>query len=121
MRRYQRYSNVLKGDRSILLLLWCFVVSVAYAHFKVSGRTGEGVEKLFYNIIDRVPPPKGDATAPLRALLFDSWFDVYRGVICILRVIDGSVRRGVFDASFLSFFVVGARIRIAQRLILRTV
>src|SRR5262245_49016247 len=57
----------------------------------VSGKTGEGVGELVDEIVRRVPPPKGDRDAPLRALIFDSSFDAYRGVIAYLRVVDGAV------------------------------
>ncbi|KAA0252405.1 MAG: elongation factor 4 [Acidobacteria bacterium] len=59
-----------------------------------SGKMGTGVRELLEQIVHDVPPPKGDPAAPLRALLFDSWFDVYRGVTCLVRVKDGSVRAG---------------------------
>jgi GTP-binding protein LepA len=60
----------------------------------VSGKTGAGVPELFKAVISRVPPPPGDPSAPLRALIFDSKFDDYQGVITYVRVVDGVLRRG---------------------------
>ena len=60
----------------------------------VSGKTGLGVPEIFRAIIDRVPPPPGDANAPLRALIFDSKFDDYAGVVIYVRVIDGLIKIG---------------------------
>src|SRR6266853_91313 len=60
----------------------------------VSGKTGIGVPEIFRAIIDRVPPPPGDANAPLRALIFDSKFDDYEGVIVYVRVVDGLLKVG---------------------------
>lgn len=60
----------------------------------VSAKTGFGVPDLLEAIVRFIPPPKGDAMAPLKALLFDSWFDAYQGVVIQVRVIDGSVKLG---------------------------
>ena len=60
----------------------------------VSGKTGIGVPEIFRAIIDRVPHPPGDAKAPLRALIFDSKFDDYAGVVIYIRVIDGLLKTG---------------------------
>jgi GTP-binding protein LepA len=60
----------------------------------VSGKTGVGVPELFRAVIERVPPPPGDPSAPLRALIFDSKFDDYQGVITYVRVVDGAIRVG---------------------------
>ncbi len=57
----------------------------------VSGKTGEGVRDLLREIVRRVPPPSGDREAPLRALIFDSTFDPYRGVVAYVRVVDGEL------------------------------
>ena len=59
-----------------------------------SGRTGLGVEKIFDAIIDRIPSPKGNPDAPLRALIFDSMFNPFRGIIAYYRVVDGMLRKG---------------------------
>jgi GTP-binding protein LepA len=58
---------------------------------RVSAKTGEGVEELLKVIVEQVPAPEGDATAPSRAMIFDSVYDTYRGVITYIRVIDGSI------------------------------
>ena len=59
-----------------------------------SGKTGEGVPDLLEAVVSMVPAPEGDANAPLRALIFDSYFDPYRGVVALVRVVDGSIKKG---------------------------
>ncbi|WP_165171574.1 translation elongation factor 4 [Adlercreutzia sp. ZJ242] len=59
-----------------------------------SGKTGEGVHDLLEAVVYNIPAPVGDAAAPLRALIFDSYFDPYRGVVALVRVVDGSMRKG---------------------------
>ncbi|MEN8152959.1 MAG: translation elongation factor 4 [Acidobacteriota bacterium] len=60
----------------------------------VSAKTGEGVKEILETIIEKIPPPEGDKNKPLRALIFDSWFDSYRGVIVLVRIIDGKLNKG---------------------------
>ncbi len=81
---------------------------------RISAKTGEGVTGVLDALIERIPPPLGDAAAPPRALVFDSSYDQYRGVVAFVRVVDGCFRRGErlsamaqgtrFEAEELGFF-----------------
>src|SRR5215212_6166435 len=64
----------------------------AHDALKVSAKTGEGVMDLLEAVIARIPPPEGDPSRPLKALIIDSWFDNYVGVVVLVRVVDGSLR-----------------------------
>ncbi|MDQ4095514.1 MAG: translation elongation factor 4 [Actinomycetota bacterium] len=70
---------------------------------RMSAKTGEGVPPLLEEIVHRIPPPNGNPQAPLRALVFDSFYDAYRGVIASVRVVDGSLRA----RQSISFMVTG--------------
>src|SRR5204862_7768273 len=61
---------------------------------RISGKTGEGVAEVLERIIAQVPPPSGDPESAPRALIFDSEFDQYRGVIAYIRVVDGTFKKG---------------------------
>jgi GTP-binding protein LepA len=60
----------------------------------ISAKEGRGTDALFKAIVDTIPPPQGDPKAPLKALIFDSWYDAYRGVVVLIRVVDGQIRPG---------------------------
>ncbi|GAB2686020.1 translation elongation factor 4 [Barrientosiimonas humi] len=77
----EKYAEELAG------LIGCEPTDV----LKVSGKTGEGVEALLDEIVAQLPPPEGDADAPARAMIFDSVYDTYRGVVTYVRVVDGAL------------------------------
>ncbi|QLQ31232.1 MAG: elongation factor 4 [Candidatus Thiothrix singaporensis] len=60
---------------------------------RVSAKTGIGIEDLLEQLVERIPPPQGDPDAPLKALIIDSWFDNYLGVVVLVRVVDGEIRK----------------------------
>ena len=59
-----------------------------------SAKSGIGIDEVLQAIVDKIPPPKGDRDAPLKAMLVDSWYDPYLGVVILVRVIDGVIRKG---------------------------
>jgi GTP-binding protein LepA len=60
-----------------------------------SGKTGEGIENILEKIIEKLPSPKGESKKPLKSLLVDSWYDVYLGVVILVRIIDGVLKKGM--------------------------
>lgn len=61
---------------------------------KASGKTGEGVEGILKAVIERLPAPSGDPAKPLKALLFENWYDQFRGVVCLVNILDGALKKG---------------------------
>jgi GTP-binding protein LepA len=61
---------------------------------QASAKTGQGIHEILEAIVNHMPPPKGDTEGPLRALVVDSWYDSYRGAVVLVRVVDGTLRKG---------------------------
>lgn len=82
-------ADVPRVSKEVINLLGCQDEDI----IKISAKTGENVEQVLEAIITRIPAPKGYADAPTRALIFDSYYDDYRGVILYVRVVDGEIRK----------------------------
>jgi GTP-binding protein LepA len=81
-------ADVEKTKKEIIHVLGCRAEEI----LEVSGKTGEGVPHLLEKIVELIPAPEGDSQKPLRALIFDSKYDTYKGVLAYVRVFDGSIR-----------------------------
>ncbi len=72
------------------------VIGIDASHaLPISAKTGEGVDAVLEAIVTQLPPPEGDAEAPLKALLVDSWYDAYLGVVVLVRIVDGRLKKGM--------------------------
>ena len=78
-----------KTKKEIIHIIGCKDEDIIYA----SGKTGEGVDKILKAIIEKIPAPGGDENKPLRALIFDSKYDTYKGVLADVRIVDGKIKR----------------------------
>ena len=83
-------ADVERVSAEVVSLLGCNKEDILH----ISAKTGMGVEKILESVIEQVPPPKGSEMAPTRALIFDSYYDDYRGVILYIRVMDGHIAKG---------------------------
>ena len=82
-------AEIEKTRQEIIHILGCKPEEILLA----SGKTGEGVDKILQTVVEKIPPPQGDKNKPLRALIFDSKFDSYKGVLAYVKIVDGQVRR----------------------------
>ncbi len=98
------------------------IIGIDSAHaVSASAKEGIGISEILEAIVSLVPPPRGSYDAPLKALIFDSWYDPYRGVVMLIRVVDGTIRKGqrirlmatggVYDVEELGIFSPKAVIR----------
>jgi GTP-binding protein LepA len=83
-------ADVPRVSAEIINLLGCTENDI----LKISAKTGQGVEEVLDAVIEYIAPPQGDSSAPTRALIFDSYYDDYRGVILYVRVVDGMIKKG---------------------------
>jgi GTP-binding protein LepA len=83
-------ADVPRVSKELINLLGCTEDDI----LKISAKTGQGVTEVLDAVIEQVPEPRGDSTKPTRALIFDSYYDDYRGVILYVRTLDGSVQKG---------------------------
>ena len=83
-------ADVPRVSKEVINLLGCDESEI----IKISAKTGENVEQVLAAIVERIAPPSGEPDRPTRALIFDSYYDDYRGVILYVRVVDGQIKKG---------------------------
>lgn len=83
-------ANIAKTKKEIVHILGCQEEEI----LEVSGKTGQNVDKLLEKIVKKVPAPRGEKEKPLRALIFDSKYDTFKGVVAYVRIVDGKIKRG---------------------------
>ena len=83
-------ADIPRVSRQVINLLGCDEREIIH----ISAKTGQNVDKVLDAVVDKIPAPTGEADDPTRALIFDSYYDDYRGVILYVRVVDGRIKRG---------------------------
>ena len=83
-------ADIPRVSRQVINLLGCDEREIIH----ISAKTGQNVDKVLDAVVDRIPAPTGEADGPTRALIFDSYYDDYRGVILYVRVVDGRIKKG---------------------------
>lgn len=83
-------ADVPRVSKEVINLLGCREEDI----IKISAKTGENVDQVLDAVVERIPGPRGESSAPTRALIFDSYYDDYRGVILYIRVVDGVIKKG---------------------------
>lgn len=83
-------ADIPRVSRQVINLLGCYESEIIH----ISAKTGQNVDKVLDAVVDKIPAPTGEANDPTRALIFDSYYDDYRGVILYVRVVDGRIKRG---------------------------
>ena len=83
-------ADIPRVSRQVINLLGCDESEIIH----ISAKTGQNVDKVLDAVVDKIPAPTGEANDPTRALIFDSYYDDYRGVILYVRVVDGRIKRG---------------------------
>ena len=83
-------ADILRVSRQVINLLGCDENEIIH----ISAKTGQNVDKVLDAVVDKIPAPTGEANDPTRALIFDSYYDDYRGVILYVRVVDGRIKKG---------------------------
>lgn len=83
-------ADIPRVSRQVINLLGCDESEIIH----ISAKTGQNVDKVLDAVVDKIPAPTGEANGPTRALIFDSYYDDYRGVILYVRVVDGRIKKG---------------------------